>query len=63
MLFTGVGFTEQDMDTVFRLPVITKIGGSSTELPLREIISRLQATYCRNIGLEYMHIADRAVCE
>ena len=38
----------QDMDTVFRLQVITQIGGSSAALPLREIISRLQATYCRN---------------
>jgi 2-oxoglutarate dehydrogenase E1 component len=27
--------------------------------PLREIIALLEDTYCRNIGVEYMHIQDR----
>ncbi|HWP64679.1 MAG TPA: 2-oxoglutarate dehydrogenase E1 component [Candidatus Limnocylindria bacterium] len=28
-------------------------------LPLRELIERLQATYCRTIGVEYLHIQDK----
>lgn len=29
---------------------------------LRQILSRLKETYCGNIGYEYMHIADREMC-
>jgi len=28
-------------------------------LPLRELIERLQSTYCRTIGVEYLHIQDK----
>jgi len=28
-------------------------------LPLRELIARLQATYCRTLGVEYLHIQDK----
>ena len=28
-------------------------------VPLRELIARLQATYCGTIGVEYLHIPDR----
>lgn len=51
------------MDTVFRLPLITRIGGESQALPLKDIVKRLRSIYCENIGLEYMHISDRAVCK
>ena len=29
---------------------------------LRQILTRLKETYCGNIGYEYMHIADREMC-
>ena len=33
---------DSDLDRVFRLPPITFIGGNEQELPLREIINRLE---------------------
>ena len=30
-------------------------------LPLREIIERLRSTYCRSIGVQFMHIDDYAI--
>lgn len=47
----------------FTLPTITKIGGEETKLTFREIINRLQQTYCQNIGIDYMFINDRQRCE
>jgi 2-oxoglutarate dehydrogenase E1 component len=49
------GFGEADMDRVFEC-------GSFRGCPtatLRELIARLQATYCRTLGVEYLHIQDR----
>jgi 2-oxoglutarate dehydrogenase E1 component len=57
------GFTDDDMDRMFQLPVTTYVGGNEEQLPLREIISRLRYVYCNHIGLEYMHINDRAKCD
>ena len=58
-----VGFhTDEDMKRVFQLPRTTKLGGEQKELPLQEIIARLRTIYCGNIGLEYMHVNDRAKC-
>ncbi|XP_038060334.1 2-oxoglutarate dehydrogenase, mitochondrial-like isoform X2 [Patiria miniata] len=54
---------EHDMDRVFTLPQTTFIGGEQTALPLREIIRRLEDTYCRSIGVEYMFINDRQQCD
>src|ERR1041385_1095458 len=51
------GLTESEMDLVFSCQTIHLDG----ELPLRRIIELLQNTYCRSIGVEYMHIADLAV--
>ena len=50
------------MKRVFQLPRTTKLGGDQKELPLLEIIARLRKIYCGNIGLEYMHVNDRAKC-
>lgn len=36
------GLSDSDLDTVFRLPTTTFIGGSESALPLREIIRRLE---------------------
>lgn len=44
-------------ETSFQLPSSTMIGGEGGQaLPLKEIVKRLELTYCRHIGLEYMHI-------
>jgi 2-oxoglutarate dehydrogenase E1 component len=48
------GFTEADLDLPFA-------GGSLAPgevVPLREILRRLQATYTRSIGAQFMHIDD-----
>jgi len=47
---------EKDLDTVFQLPEITFIGGNEKSLPLKEIISRLEASYSGSIGAEFMHL-------
>ncbi|MEM7228032.1 MAG: 2-oxoglutarate dehydrogenase E1 component, partial [Planctomycetota bacterium] len=47
--------TDADLDETFdpgRLPL-------HAPAPLREIIRSLHDTYCRHIGVEYMHIQDR----
>jgi 2-oxoglutarate dehydrogenase E1 component len=48
------GFTTADLDRKFSN---CKIQGPST-LTLREIIARLRNTYCRSIGVQFMHIDD-----
>jgi len=52
------GLTEQDLDKEFHLPSSTFIGGKEDVLPLKEIISRLQEAYCRNLGLEFMFLTS-----
>jgi 2-oxoglutarate dehydrogenase E1 component len=48
------GLTESDLDR----PFSTKsIGGPQTQ-SLREILRRLQSTYCRFIGVQFMHIDE-----
>jgi len=48
------GFTEQDLDRVFDTGHL----GGPRRAPLREIIAILRDTYCRSIGVEYIHIQD-----
>ncbi|CAK8678756.1 2-oxoglutarate dehydrogenase complex component E1-like isoform X2 [Clavelina lepadiformis] len=55
-------FGEAEMDKVYQLPKTTLIGGEDKALPLREIIRRLEHTYCRNIGVEYMFIHNYEQC-
>jgi 2-oxoglutarate dehydrogenase E1 component len=50
-------FTEEDMDRTF---VTGAIHGVS-ERTLREILELLRNTYCRSIGVQFMHIDDLAV--
>lgn len=59
------GFTEADLDREFFLGTWSMSGFLSENRPirtLREILNRLQETYCGNIGFEYMHIPDRDRC-
>ena len=48
------GLDENDLSTPFYVDVLE----SSRQLPLREIISLLEQTYCGNVAAEYMHIVD-----
>jgi len=49
------GFSERDLD---RLVDSGSFQGGGA-VPLRELIERLQATYCDTLGVEYLHIPDR----
>uniref|UniRef100_A0A0P4Z4B0 2-oxoglutarate dehydrogenase, mitochondrial n=1 Tax=Daphnia magna TaxID=35525 RepID=A0A0P4Z4B0_9CRUS len=54
---------EKDMDRGFKLPATTYIGKPDERaLPLREILSRLEAAYCRHIGVEFMFINSLEQC-
>jgi 2-oxoglutarate dehydrogenase E1 component len=50
------GLSEQDLDTVFNTGSLV----APEYAPLREVVSILEATYCRTVGAEYMHIAETA---
>eukprot|EP00118_Oscarella_pearsei_P028876 m.3177 g.3177 ORF g.3177 m.3177 type:complete len:996 (+) comp9096_c0_seq1:289-3276(+) len=56
-------FTDKDMGREFQLPKLTFIGGSEKKLTLREIIKRLDHTYCQTIGVEFMFINDKIKCD
>ncbi len=49
--------TEEDMDRVFSTDTIE----GPQSMPLREIIQRLRNTYCRAIGVQFMHMDDLRV--
>ncbi|EDO37169.1 predicted protein [Nematostella vectensis] len=62
MEYWGLG--EQDLDKVFRLPNSTFIGGeSATALTLRDIVDRLEKTYCHHVGLDFMFIPEKYKCD
>lgn len=50
------------MDREFKLPKTTFIGGKDNVLTLREILRRLENTYCKHIGVEYMFINNLEQC-
>lgn len=49
-----LGFDESDLDRVFHTG--NYLGGN--EMTLRELIERLEKTYCHTIGAEYIHIQE-----
>ncbi|HSW94405.1 MAG TPA: 2-oxoglutarate dehydrogenase E1 component [Gammaproteobacteria bacterium] len=55
------GFTDADLNTSF--DVDTFGGLKKQTATLNEIYQALQKTYCRTIGIEYMHMADLAEVE
>uniref|UniRef100_A0A8C4E7X5 2-oxoglutarate dehydrogenase complex component E1 n=1 Tax=Dicentrarchus labrax TaxID=13489 RepID=A0A8C4E7X5_DICLA len=57
------GLDESDLDRSFQLPPTTFIGGGDTTLPLREIIRRLETSYCSHIGVEFMFINNVDQCQ
>ncbi|PFG40673.1 2-oxoglutarate dehydrogenase E1 component [Georgenia soli] len=53
---TNYGLTLWDLERSFP----TGGFGKSGRMTLRDILGQLRDSYCRTIGVEYMHIADRA---
>ena len=51
------GLISADLD----LPFSISFGHESQTLPLRDIVRRLRNTYCRAIGVQYMHIDSQRV--
>jgi 2-oxoglutarate dehydrogenase E1 component len=51
------GLTEADLDQPFSTDTIH----GAAALPLRKILERLDHTYCRRIGVQFMHMDDLAV--
>ncbi|EDV50186.2 2-oxoglutarate dehydrogenase, mitochondrial isoform X2 [Drosophila erecta] len=47
-----------DLNTMFKLPSSTMIGGDEEFLTLKEILDRLERIYCGHIGVEYMQITS-----
>ncbi|XP_049793383.1 2-oxoglutarate dehydrogenase complex component E1-like [Schistocerca nitens] len=62
LLYSHYSFEETDMDRIFKLPATTFIGGKENALPLREILRRLENTYCHHIGAEFMFINSLEQC-
>ena len=56
MSLDGNNLSEADLDTVFNTGSLFGV----EEAPLRDIIARLEKTYCGAVGSEYMHIEDRS---
>ena len=50
------GFSEADLDRVVEVAPFR----GATRLPLRELIARLETTYCGTLGVEYLHIQEKA---
>ncbi|XP_042288705.1 2-oxoglutarate dehydrogenase-like, mitochondrial [Thunnus albacares] len=57
------GLDESDLDRSFQLPSTTFIGGGETTLPLKEIIRRLETSYCGHVGVEFMFINNVDQCQ
>jgi multifunctional 2-oxoglutarate metabolism enzyme len=55
---SSYGLSVWDMDRKF---IAGRLGGHEGTLPLREILDVLRDTYCRHIGVEYMHIPESDV--
>jgi 2-oxoglutarate dehydrogenase E1 component len=51
---SAFGLSENDLDKPFYAPSTL----FERETPLRQIVSALRETYCRSIGVEYMHLQD-----
>lgn len=60
LVLSNYGFGDGDLDREFKLPGNTFIGGQKDRLPLREIVKRLEYSYCGHIGAEFGFINDQA---
>uniref|UniRef100_A0AAQ4RTL3 2-oxoglutarate dehydrogenase complex component E1 n=1 Tax=Gasterosteus aculeatus aculeatus TaxID=481459 RepID=A0AAQ4RTL3_GASAC len=57
------GLSASDLDRSFQLPPTTFIGGGDNPLPLKEIVRRLEISYCGHIGVEFMFINNVDQCQ
>lgn len=60
------GWTEADLDKTFTLgPGILPrhVSEGKDKMTLREIVDELKRMYCGSIGIQYVHIPDRAQCD
>lgn len=53
---SAFGLTHEDLEREF----FTRRFSQTRQAPLREIIQVLRETYCRSVGVEYMHLQDPA---
>ena len=51
------GFSDEDSELVFSVDTLAGPGDPQT-MPFRDVLEKLKTTYCRSIGVEYMHIDD-----
>jgi 2-oxoglutarate dehydrogenase E1 component len=51
------GLVAADLDTLFEAGSLADATGDAPRMTLREILARLRAAYCGNIGAEYMHVS------
>ncbi len=51
---SDIGFEEDDLDRVFSSPSLKHV----KEVTLRDLVKMLRETYCRSVGVEYMHLQD-----
>lgn len=51
---SALGLTPEDLDTEF----YTRRFSKTLSAPLKDIIRELRDTYCRSVGVEYMHLQD-----
>uniref|UniRef100_A0A672QXK6 oxoglutarate dehydrogenase (succinyl-transferring) n=1 Tax=Sinocyclocheilus grahami TaxID=75366 RepID=A0A672QXK6_SINGR len=60
-----LGILTADLDSFYFyvLPLTTFIGGNESTLPLREIIHRLETSYCGHTGVEFMFINNMEQCQ
>lgn len=62
--YKSYGFTEQDLDRLFdcRVPGVTGfLSADRPQITLRQLVQRLEETYCGHIGIEANHIEDSNV--
>lgn len=58
------GFSDADLDRTFHVNAM-ELGGIFTrkkDWKLRELIGAYENAYCQKIGVEFMHIPDREIC-
>ncbi len=62
--YKSYGFTEADLEREFYVdsPELGGILGKKKNWKLGDLINAYHNAYCKKIGVEYMHIADRDRC-
>ena len=61
---THYGFSEADMDREFsvNMPYNSTIAQRKQKWKLRDLLDAYKEAYCGKIGVQFMHIQDREVC-